>query len=155
MGSAQEESSYAKQKAKLHFAMTMMTHIRQARREIRTAGARDSDSAVARWLTDYNVRHPGSPIKTARGKTKWTAQQVNDVCTPEPTARAMSDYLQKAADDAAKGYEHVSRLAGIVPDTADIERLRNKHRLGQDEMLEVGTKLGRILRLEERPGDLP
>lgn len=149
MGSAQEESSYAKQKAKLYFAMTMMTHIRRARREIRTAGAKDSDSAVARWLNDHNQANPEAAIKTARGKTKWTGQQVGDLCSPEPTARAMSDHLQKAADDAAKRYEDVSRLAGIVPDAADIKRLRNKHRVGQDQMLEVGTKLGRILRLEE------
>jgi len=155
MSSAQEESNHAKQQAKLLFAHNMLFHIRQARREIRTSGGKDSDAAVARWLNDYNGRHPGSPIKTARGKTKWTAQQVSDLCNPEPTSRSVVEGLQARTERAARGYEEMSRRIGIVPDEEGMTRFRQRNRAEQEHFLAHSAALGRLLRMEERPDDLP
>jgi hypothetical protein len=155
MGSAQEESNHAKQQAKLLFAHNMLVHIRQARREIRTSGGKDSDAAVARWLNDYNQANPEAPIVTARGKTRWTGQQVNDLCNPEPTARAVVKGLQVRTERTALGYEAMSRLIGIVPDQAGMTRFRQRNQAKHKHFLEHSAALGRLLRLEERPGDLP
>jgi len=155
MASAQQESNHAKQQAKLTFAHDMLFHIRQARREIRTSGGKDSDAAIARWLTDYNVRHPESPITTARGKTKWTAQQVGDLCNPEATARAVVEGLRARTESAAQSYEEMSRLIGVVPDEEGMTRFRQRNRVEQEHFLAHSAALGRLLRMEEWPGDLP
>lgn len=109
----------------------------------------DTDSAVARWLNDYNVCRPDSPIKTARGNTTWTAQQVGDVCSPEPTARDIGESFEQMADRAAALYIRMMGVhsAPVEPDALD--RVRAKYLDGKQQVLAEAASLGRRLRLEE------